>query len=141
MKLKILSVGKVKEPWIREGVAEYLKRLQRYAHIELVIVKNNGREQEAADILSKINDEFVVALSEEGTQLSSVQFSGLLKKTNKDIVFIIGSADGLSTSVKKRADLTLSLSQMTFTHELAQLLLVEQLYRGVMILNNRTYHR
>ena len=141
MRIRILSIGRCKEAFVKAGIDEYLKRLHRYATVELVILKDQGVEREADDILSRLKDELVIALSEEGELLSSVGFSHLFKMPDRDIVFIIGSADGLDPRVKQRADKILSLSRMTFTHEMARLLLLEQIYRAHTILAGLPYHR
>lgn len=141
MKIKVIAVGKLKESWIGAGVEDYLKRMRHYCNLELVTLKDRGVHAEAKDILSRTGDEFVIALAEEGKEFSSAELSELIKKTNKDLAFIIGSSDGLDTQVKQRADLLLSLSKMTFTHEMARLFLLEQLYRAFTILTNRKYHK
>jgi 23S rRNA (pseudouridine1915-N3)-methyltransferase len=141
MRIKLIVIGKVKEPWINQGIQEYLKRLNKLAKVELIVLKDKGLKKEAKEILSKIDDEFVIVLGEEGKHLSSHELSQLVRKAERDMIFVIGSAEGLDNRVKERADLLLSLSDMTFTHEIARLLLVEQIYRAFTIIKNIKYHR
>jgi 23S rRNA (pseudouridine1915-N3)-methyltransferase len=139
--MRLLCVGKVKEDYLMRGIEEYLRKINYFAKFEIIRVKDSSVKQEGEALLSRINDEFVIALGEEGKHYSSVEFSQMLGKVNKEIVFIIGSGEGLSEEVKKRANLVLSLSKMTFLHEMAQLVLLEQVYRHLMIKNSRAYHR
>ena len=141
MKLKILSVGKIKERYIQEGINEYAKRLQRFCAPDFVVIKDSTVEKEAKAINEKISNDYVVVLDAGGRQYSSVEFSNVLKKINKNIVFVIGNENGLSDDIKKKAHLTLSLSQMTFLHEMTQLILVEQIYRAFSIMKNTWYHK
>jgi len=138
MKIKIIVIGKVKEKSIHELINEYLKRLKPYTKIEIIELKDKGLEKEAENILPYLgNNSFI--LDERGKEYTSIGFSELINK-NQDIIFIIGSAEGISESLKKKANL-ISLSKMTFTHEMARLFLIEQIYRSMMILNNREYHK
>lgn len=135
--IRILAVGRIKEAWIRDGIAEYTKRLGRKVGIEEI--KDMGKDREGAKLVS-MSKGFTVCLDEHGKGLSSMEMAELLKK-NPEISFMIGGPDGLSEDVLDKADLRVSLSNMTFTHELARLLLIEQIYRGTMINQNRPYHR
>ena len=143
-KITFVVVGKIKESFYREGVAEYVKRLSRFAKIEIKeLAEGNSIETEAADILRSCKG-YVIALAVEGEKLSS---EGLAKKMQnltdegKDVCFVIGSSCGLSDRVKKSADYLLSFSDMTFPHQLMRVILAEQVYRAFMINAGATYHK
>ncbi len=156
MKIKIISVGKIKEQSWRIAEADYSKRILRYAQIEHVVVKDapvesirNTRkvlEVEANSILVKIReDEFIVALDRQGKQIPSNGFaeflnSKMLHGTNR-ITFVIGGPLGLSDDFLQRADFVLSFSQMTLPHELSKVILLEQIYRAFSILKGEKYHK
>jgi len=139
--MKIICVGKVKEKWIKQGCDHYVKSIKHYGKLDVNEIKDSSVKEEGKKLLEKNGKSFLIVLDETGKQFSSRNFSERISKVNKDIVFMIGSSDGLSEEVKKKADLTLGLSDMTFTHEMARLFLLEQIYRHFMIINNRTYHR
>ncbi|MDO5077998.1 MAG: 23S rRNA (pseudouridine(1915)-N(3))-methyltransferase RlmH [Streptococcus minor] len=159
MKIKVISVGKLKEKYLKEGIAEYHKRLSRFTKFESVeladektpdnaSVSENEKilEREAERILSKVSDrEFVIALAIEGEQFPSETFSKMLSeamiKGFSDITFIIGGSLGLAPSVKKRANLLMSFGQLTLPHQLMRLVLVEQIYRAFMIQTGSPYHK
>jgi 23S rRNA (pseudouridine1915-N3)-methyltransferase len=140
MKIKLLAVGKIKEFFFKEACAEYHKRLQKYCSFEIIEIKDEGKEKEAEKIMEKIKDSFVVVLADEGKECTSLQFADFIKKTDKDITFILGGAYGVDQTVKQRANLMLSLSKMTFPHELCRVIFLEQLYRAHTILRNEKYH-
>ena len=144
MQIKLLAVGKVKEGYIIEGIHEYLKRM-RNKRIEIAEVRDSTKEEEGMDILKRLErlDGFLaVALDEHGKELTSLEFSGFIKNNfNKNLCFIIGGSDGLDSSVLERVDHAIALSRMTLTHEMARLLLVEQLYRAFSIIDGKKYHR
>ena len=140
MKLRLIAVGKIKEVYYKEACAEYQKRLQRYCSLDIIEIRDSGKEKEAEKIQQNIKDSFVVVLAEEGKQYTSLQFAELIKKTAKDITFILGGAYGLEQRVKQRANLLLSLSAMTFPHELCRVIFLEQLYRACTIIKNEKYH-
>lgn len=139
-KIKLLAIGKVKKGWIREGIEVYRKRLPE---LEIVELKDTTPEKEGDLILSlRKGRDRLIALGEEGKCYSSVQFAKLISQAESgSLVFVIGSAEGLSQSVKRSAEQLLSLSPMTFPHELARLLLLEQLYRAKTILQGSSYHK
>jgi 23S rRNA (pseudouridine1915-N3)-methyltransferase len=141
MKIKLIAVGKIKESYYSSGIADFSKRLQRFCKLELISVKDSTMEREGVAILSKISNEYVVVLDIFGKSMSSFELSEFINKQNKDIVFIIGSSTGLADSVKKRADLKLSLSKFTFLHEMSSLILLEQIYRAYSIIKNTGYHK
>jgi 23S rRNA (pseudouridine1915-N3)-methyltransferase len=139
-RIRILAVGKVRKSWVKEGLATYQKRLPGLSVVEL---RDGTPEREAAAILAELrSDEQLVALSEEGRRLGSVQLAEQLRDSGSDrLAFVIGGADGLTAELKRRAHWMLSLSPLTFPHELARLLLLEQLYRAQTILQGGPYHR
>ena len=137
---RIIAVGKVRKGWVQEGVALYLKRLQGLQVVEL---KDSTPEKEAEAIRSTLRaDEWPVMLMEQGTPLASIPFAQRLERLgNERLAFVIGGADGLTDELTAAARWQLSLSPMTFPHELARLLLLEQLFRAQAILQGSPYHR
>jgi 23S rRNA (pseudouridine1915-N3)-methyltransferase len=155
MKMGLISVGKLSQPFLREGVAEYTGRIQRYIAFNshgLKEAKSGSKadpgaisEQEGERILARVPAAaYLVALDERGRNFGSEELSEFLGRHmlqgTGELLFAIGGAYGLSRAVKERANLLLSLSAMTLTHQMAQLLLLEQLYRGFTILRNEPYH-
>ena len=158
MKIRIISVGGLKETFYNDGVQEYIKRLKPYVNIELLdgleeksFSKTGGEEikrqmeKEAERILRLIDkDETLAVLDSKGQQLSSEQLALQIQKWRLDgksrINFVIGSAFGLSETIKKRADFHLSISPLTFPHQMAVLILAEQIYRSYKILKGEPYH-
>lgn len=156
MKIKIIALGKIKEKFLKEGIDEFLKRLTPYANVEIcelpaIEIKDENLTakilaQEGEKILSNIKkDSYVITLEIKGTNLSSEQFANKIEEiTNNgynEIVFVIGSSRGLAKEVSQRAYFKLSLSKMTFLHQFARLLLLEQIYRAFKILKGETYHK
>lgn len=143
MKIKIAAVGKVKDKCISGKVREYERRIRHDARLETVEIRDSGIEAEGAKLQEIIRRERMcaVVLSEEGGQYSSREFSDLLRTRGPHVLFVIGGPDGLSDAVKGEAKVLLSLSKMTFTHEMARLFLLEQIYRAISIQNNKKYHR
>lgn len=155
MKIKIIALGKIKENFLKEGINEFLKRLTPYASIEIielspVEIKDNQTEkallEEGEKILALIKPEsYVITLEINGKQLSSEDFASKINEiTNSgisELVFIIGSSCGLAHTVSERANFKLSFSKMTFLHQFARLILIEQIYRAFKILKNETYHK
>ncbi|MFN7898058.1 MAG: 23S rRNA (pseudouridine(1915)-N(3))-methyltransferase RlmH [Synechococcaceae cyanobacterium] len=139
-RLRLIAVGKVRKGWVAEGVAVYLRRLPG---LEIVEVRDGTPEREAAAILAALRpEERLVALSDEGAGLSSIALARKLAgQGGARVAFAIGGADGLKAEVKQRAQWCLSLSPLTFPHDLARLLLLEQLYRARTILEEGPYHR
>lgn len=155
MKLKLVCVGKLAEAWQREAAADYAGRLQRYFPLEIIELKEEkgGRKgditgllrREGERILEKVPEQsLLVVLDERGRDLSSEQLAEKLGEEmlhgGRDWCLVIGGPYGLDSAIKQRADLQLSLSKMTFTHQMARLFLLEQLYRGSTILRNEPYH-
>jgi 23S rRNA (pseudouridine1915-N3)-methyltransferase len=149
MAIRLICVGKLKERHYAEAAQEYLKRLGRYTNIEIYEIReqsdNNievAMRKEAGLIkerLMQARPGFTVALDKSGRQYSSEEFSLLLKKP--DIAFIIGGPDGLAGEVLDESDIVLSLSKMTLPHQLARVVLLEQIYRGFTILKGERYHK
>lgn len=159
MKIKIICVGKLKEKYLKEGIAEYQKRLGKFTKFEIIEVPDekipyqsnlaeNNRilKKESHYILDKVdNRDYVIALAIEGKQLSSECLAKQIDKVTvggiSSITFIIGGSLGLDNSVKKRADLLLSFGLITLPHQLMRLVLIEQIYRVYMINQGSPYHK
>lgn len=137
---RIISVGKVRKQWIKDGLSSYLKRLNALSIVEL---RDSNLQREADDIRSCLRqNELLVVLTEEGESLTSLELSKRLNKFGAQrLAFVIGGPNGLSPEIKELADWRFSLSSLTYPHELARLLFVEQLYRAQMILRGSPYHR
>ncbi len=131
-RLSINAIGKIKKNWIREGINQYKKRMP-----DLTI--NESKSFNIDNI--RVNN-IIICLTEEGKSFSSIELTSLLLNfKNKKINFLIGDADGIPTNIKEKSHLLLSLSSLTFPHELARLILLEQIYRAISISNNSPYHR
>ena len=158
MKITIISVGKIKEKYLLDGIKEYSKRLSRYTKLEMIEVQDEHapeglspkdmekiKEKEGKKILSKLKDSFVIALVLDGKQLSSTELAHKIEEIktyhSSNIAFIIGGSLGLSKEVIKNANYKLSFSNMTFPHQLMRLFLLEQVYRSFRINNNEPYHK
>ena len=139
-RIRILAVGKVRKGWLSEGIDRYRKRLPG---LEMLELRDTGMAREAEAIrAAKRPDEKLVALTEEGRHFSSLAFAQALEGSGSErLAFLIGGADGLDPAIKAEASWQLSLSPMTFPHELARLLLLEQLYRALSIQQGGPYHR
>ena len=137
---KIIAIGKIKKKWIQEGIEMYLKRLPG---LEIKEIKDSTQEKEEhtiKEIISK--NEFLVTLNENGQSFTSKQLATkLLNSHNQNITFVIGGASGLTSSLNNLASWQLSLSPFTFPHEIARLLLIEQLYRAKTITQGGPYHK
>lgn len=155
MNITLLMIGNTSEAFVHEGYSVFMKRLKHYVKVKELIIpdikdrkhlnSDQIKEKEAVLINEKlISANFAVLLDERGKEFSSVEFSGFLQKTmnagTRELFFIIGGAYGVSESVKQKADLVVSLSRMTFTHQFIRLLFAEQLYRAMTILKNEPYH-
>jgi 23S rRNA (pseudouridine1915-N3)-methyltransferase len=141
--ITILTVGKRKEKYLLAAAQEFEKRLSNRSIKYVQISQSNNLAQEAKQILAKLQPtDLVVVLEETGKPASSTGFAQLIKSNqDKSVVFLIGGAYGLDKSVKSRANVLLTLSTMTLTHEFAYVLLLEQLYRAYSILENKQYHK
>lgn len=143
-KIYFVVVGKIKESFYREAVAEYEKRLSRFAKIEIKeVAEGRSLEEEGEDIL-RLCKGYTVALAVEGKPFSSEDLAETLKKagdSGKEVTFVIGSSEGLCDKVKTAADIRISFSKMTFPHQLMRVILAEQVYRAFMINSGSTYHK
>ena len=143
-KIYFVVVGKIKESFYRDAVLEYVKRLSRFAKIEIKELPEGANpDAEACEILRACKG-YTIALAVEGEKLSSEALAKKMKHLSdqgKEITFVIGSSCGLSDEVKKEADYLLSFSDMTFPHQLMRVILAEQVYRAFMINVGATYHK
>ena len=159
MKIKIVTVGKLKEKYLKDGIAEYTKRISRFTKLEMIELADEKTpdkaselenqkilETEGARILSKVGErDFVVVLAIEGKTFSSEDFSKQLEQASikgySTLTFIIGGSLGLATIVKNRANLSVSFGRLTLPHQLMRLVLVEQIYRAFTIQQGSPYHK
>ena len=137
---KIIAIGKIRKKWIQEGIEMYLKRLPGLEVREIKDSTQLKEEHTIKEIISK--NEFLVTLNENGQSFTSKQLATkLLNSHNQNITFVIGGASGLTSSLNNLASWQLSLSPLTFPHEIARLLLIEQLYRARTITQGGPYHK
>lgn len=158
MKINIIAVGKVREKYFTDAIAEYSKRLSRFTKLNIIEVPDEKipenasakeseqiKNKEGSKILSRIpQNSFVISLCIEGKELSSedlAQKIGSISMTCPDITFVIGGSLGLSDEVKKKSALPLSFGRMTLPHQLMRVVLLEQIYRAFKINNNENYHK
>ena len=159
MRITILAVGKIKEKFFRDAIAEYEKRLSRYCKFEIIEVADEKtpdnasaaeeeqiKLKEAERMLNKINpDAYVITLEILGREMDSVSFSEMIQNLGvsgkSQIVFVIGGSLGLHEKVSKRSNRKVSFSPMTFPHQLMRVILCEQIYRGYRIMNCEPYHK
>ena len=159
MKIKVVTVGKLKEKYLKDGIAEYLKRISRFAKLEMIELADEKTPDRASEsenqkileiegqrILSKVADrDFVIVLAIEGKILSSEEFSKQLEEASikgfSTLTFIIGGSLGLAPIVKKRANLSVSFGRLTLPHQLMRMVLVEQIYRAFTIQQGSPYHK
>ena len=155
MKIKLFSIGKTDSDYIKQGVQDYEKRLIHYIPYESVVIpdlKNSKnlteiqqKEKEGEIIKNYFKDsDFIILLDENGKEYSSLEFSKFIEKKTiegiKNIAFVIGGPYGFSNEIYKRANTTISLSKMTFSHQMVRLIFVEQLYRAMTIIRGEPYH-
>ena len=155
MKITLLTVGKTDRDWVKQGLDIYVSRLSHYIPFSITeipelkkvaaLTKEQIKNKEGELILKNIRPaDDVILLDEKGKEFSSMEFAKILQDkisyVGKDIVFVIGGAYGFSEDVYRRADSKISLSRMTFSHQMIRLIFVEQLYRAMTILNNNPYH-
>ncbi len=159
MNITIISVGKLKEKYLKQGINEYLKRLSTYAKVKVVEVADEKapetlsekeeeevKQKEGERILGKISpDTYVITLDLQGKMITSEQLAGKLDELatygKSKVAFVIGGSLGLSEAVRKRSNYALSFSKMTFPHQLMRLILLEQVYRGFRIMRGEPYHK
>ncbi len=159
MKIKIISVGKIKEKYLEGGINEYIKRLTPYIKLKLIEVPDEKAPEnltvnelrqvltiEGSKIMSKIaQNDYVISLAIKGKEKNSEQLADFFNKhmiyNGRDIVFVIGGSNGLSKEVIDRSNELLSFSNFTFPHQLMRLILLEQIYRSFKIIKNEPYHK
>ena len=149
MKITLITVGKIKEKYLKDAIAEYSKRLSRYCKTPDQAgetVEENIRNKEGERILKCIHDDmYVITLEINGVMLGSEEFARKVEQLgvqgNSSIGFVIGGSIGLGKEVRKRADYALSFSKMTFPHQLMRVILLEQVYRAYRIINGEPYHK
>ncbi len=155
MNISFTVVGKTDAPFVNEGSEEYFKRIKRYINFDFRVIKdlkntknldeNLQKQQEGEKILSLITgSDIVVLLDENGKEFNSKEFAGFIEKqminSVKNLIFIVGGPYGFSDAVYSRANYKISLSRMTFSHQLIRIIFAEQLYRAFSIINNEPYH-
>ena len=159
MKIKFITVGKLKEKYLEEGIKEYSKRISAYANIEIIEVADERipdraslaeemlvKAKEGRRILDKVKqDDYMILLDVSGKEMDSIAFSKHIEKCmingKSTIVFVIGGSLGHGEEILSRANMRLSFSPMTFPHQLMRLILIEQVYRSFKIIKNETYHK
>lgn len=159
MKITLITVGKIKEKYLRDAIAEYSKRLSRYCKLEIIevadektpdhasdVVENRIRDKEAERIMKYVKeDAYVITLEINGKLLSSEELSAKINQLGiqgtSHITFIIGGSIGLGKEVLARSNYALSFSRMTFPHQLMRVILLEQIYRSYRIINGEPYHK
>lgn len=159
MKISIITVGKIKEKYLKDAIAEYSKRLSKYCKLEIIevadektpdnaseVVEDQIRSKEAERILKHVKDDaFVITLEINGRQLTSEELAGKIDtlgiQGHNHIAFIIGGSIGLGREVLKKSNFALSFSKMTFPHQLMRVILLEQIYRSYRIINGEPYHK
>jgi 23S rRNA (pseudouridine1915-N3)-methyltransferase len=152
MKIELIFTGKISESWLKEGVEIYLKRIPFYLPVNVNVISSSEQkdrrkamEEEAMSILKKISPgDVIVVLDENGKEMTSrklaAQFEGWMNQSVSKVVFVTGGAFGTAESLRKKANLVLSVSRFTFTHQMVRLILVEQIYRALTITRNENYH-
>lgn len=150
--IKIITVGSIKEKYLKEAIEEYKRRISRYTNVEIIEVNDEGYVEkekaiklEGKKILKHVNNkEYLITLEIEGKQLTSEEFAKKIDNIlieSSNITFVIGGSYGLSDEIKQKSNLHLSFSKMTFPHQLFRVLLLEQIYRSYKINNNESYHK
>ncbi len=158
MKITILQIGKTKQSYFKEAEEEYIKRLKPFADLKIITIKESSapydqnestrsvaKQKEALELQKHIpKDTFLIALDEHGKTMTSKEFAGFIQKKKDfegaNITFMIGGPFGLADQILKKAQLKLSFSPMTFTHEMIRTILLEQIYRAFTILSGKKYH-
>lgn len=159
MKITVITVGKIKEKYLKDAIAEYSKRLSKYCKLEIVEVADEKTPDQASDVVEEgirskegerilkyvKEDAYVITLEIQGKLLTSEELSEKIEKLGvqgtSHITFIIGGSIGLGGEVLKRSDFALSFSKMTFPHQLMRVILLEQIYRSYRIMNGEPYHK
>ena len=158
MKFTLLTIGKIKEKWMSQGIGEYLKRLEPMAKIEIIshdeekmpdhtspLLKEKVMEKEGDKLLKYLkDDDFLILLDLKGKPVTSEKLADIIQERmvggTSHFFFMIGGPFGNGENIRKRADMKISISAMTFTHQMARLILAEQLYRAMKIIRHEPYH-
>ena len=141
--VKLVAVGRMRDRLFESRCQEFLTRLGAYGKCEVTVLPDSNVANEGKAMLRELYKErgaYIVALTEEGREFSTKEFSEQLGKIDRKIIFIIGGPFGIAEEVKQRADMMMALSRMTFTHEMARMIFLEQLYRALNLLNGGAYH-
>ena len=158
MKIKIYSIGKIKEQYLKDGINEYIKRISSYSNVEIIEVAdskvkdnpnqsdiNKAKNEEGERVLKLLKTDYLIGLDMNKQEFTSEDFAEFLNKKfvegGSNISFVIGGSYGLSDALKARCNTSISLSKLTFLHQMTRLILLEQIYRAFKILNNETYHK
>ena len=141
MKIKLLTVGKIKEKVYRHKVDEYIKWIRKDLKLDFITLKDKKTKNLNVGLKTYYSSSIFCSLDEGGEKMNSYEFSDFIFKTNKTLVFFISGPDGCPEIVKKNSDHIVSLSDFTFPHEMATLILIEQIYRAISIQKNSRYHR
>ena len=158
MKIKIYCIGKLKEQYLKDGINEYLKRISAYSNVEIVEVADSkvrdnpnasGIEkainEEGERVLKLVKTDYLIGLDLNKKEPTSEEFASFLQSKlvegGSNVSFVIGGSYGLSDALKNRCNSSISLSKLTFLHQMTRLILLEQIYRAFKILNNETYHK
>ena len=158
MRIKIYCIGKIKEQYLKDGINEYLKRILAYSNIEIVEVADSkvrdnpnssdiekAKNEEGERILKLVKNDYLIGLDLNKKEPTSEEFASFLHSKlvegGSNISFVIGGSYGLSEALKNRCNSSISLSKLTFLHQMTRLILLEQIYRAFKILNNETYHK
>ena len=158
MKIKIYCIGKIKEQYLRDGINEYLKRISAYSNVEIVEVADSkvrdnpnlsdiekAKSEEGDRVLKLVKNDYLIGLDLNKKEPTSEEFASFLQSKlvegGSNVSFVIGGSYGLSDALKNRCNTSISLSKLTFLHQMTRLILLEQIYRAFKILNNETYHK
>lgn len=155
IKINLITVGDIKEKYLKDAIEEYKKRLVRFCSLKIVEIKENiSTSQNENDIINALKKDAVlikkylkgycICLCVEGKQLSSTEFANLISNTalsNSEITFVIGASNGIADEIKNMANFKLSFGKMTYPHQLMRVIALEQIYRAFTILNNIAYHK
>lgn len=158
MKIKIYCIGKIKEQYLKDGINEYLKRISAYSNVEIVEVADSkvrdnpnasdiekAKNEEGERVLKSVKNDYLIGLDLNKKEPTSEEFASFLQSKlvegGSNVSFVIGGSYGLSDALKSRCNASISLSKLTFLHQMTRLILLEQIYRAFKILNNETYHK
>ena len=158
MKIRIYCIGKIKEQYLKDGINEYLKRISAYSNVEIIEVADSkvrdnpnssdiekAKNEEGDRVLKLIKNDYLIGLDLNKKEPTSEEFASFLQSKfiegGSNVSFVIGGSYGLSDTLKNRCNTSISLSKLTFLHQMTRLILLEQIYRAFKILNNETYHK